>query len=224
MGNETDKPPPGLQERHRLRLSGKATAFGLVMAFLITAILIPAVLGLPTWIDYEIVLVVWWGIWMAVLTTLLHQGKRVADDHQLPPPRSWLNWWGKQEPVGKEKSKSRQKDTSSSGWGGWYWSGPGGDAEGCLWVLAAIVAVIFLVFALWFLIEVAIPLILFILYFVTRGMLSRVINDRHHCKGRLRRSLSWALVWATLYTAPLAGVVWCVHFLLARETQGPIVP
>jgi hypothetical protein len=129
MGNEADKPPPGLQEeRHRLRLSGKATAFGLVMAFLITAILIPAVLRLPTWIDYEIVLVVWWGIWMAVLTTLLHQGKRVADDHQLPPPRNWLNWWGKQEPVGKEKSKSRQKDTSSSGWGGWYWSGssPGG--------------------------------------------------------------------------------------------------
>jgi hypothetical protein len=220
---ETDKPPPCQQERNRLRLSGKATAFGLVVAFLITAILIPAVLKLPTWIDYEIVLVVWWGIWMVVLTTLLYHGKRVADDHQLPPPRSWLNWWTKQEPVGNEESKSQRKNTSSSGWDGWYWSGPG-DAEGCLWVLGAIVAVIVLVFALWFLIEVAIPLMLFILYLVPRGMLSHVINDRHHCKGRLGRSFRWSLVWATLYTVPLAGVVWCVHFLLAREMQGPMVP
>ncbi len=51
MENETE-------ERRRLRLSGKATAFGLVMAVLITGVLIPAVLKLPTWIDYDIVLVV----------------------------------------------------------------------------------------------------------------------------------------------------------------------
>jgi hypothetical protein len=25
--------------------------------------------------------------------------------------------------------------------------------------------------------------------------------------------LGWAFVWATLYTAPLAGVVWFVHFM-----------
>jgi hypothetical protein len=73
------------------------------------------------------------------------------------------------------------------------------------------------VFLLWFLIEVAIPLVLFILYMVPRGMLSRVVNDRHHCTGRLGRSFRWALIWATVYTVPLAGLVWWVHFLLSRN-------
>src|ERR1017187_6583564 len=170
MENETDELPPGLEERRRLRLSGKATAIILGLAFLITAILIPTVLKLPTWIYFEIVLGVWWVIWLAVLTTLLYQGKRVADDHQLPPPRSWLNWWRKPEPAEGEKARSQQKNQSSFGSGGWYIGDIGGDAEGCAWVLGAIVAVIVLFFALWFLIEVAIPLLLFILYLVTRGM------------------------------------------------------
>jgi hypothetical protein len=224
MENEIEPQPTSLQERRRLRLSGKAAAFGLMMAFLITAILIPRVLRLPAWIDYEIVLCAWWGIWLAVLTTLLFHGKRVADDHQLPSPRNWFNWHGKQDPAEKKKTAPPQQSSSSSGWSGWEWAGTSGDAEGCLWVVGAIVAFVVLVFALWFLIEVAVPLVLFLSYLVPRGMLSRVVNDRHHCKGRLGRSLGWALVWATLYTAPLAGVVWWVHFLLAPEFQGPVVP
>jgi hypothetical protein len=31
--------------------------------------------------------------------------------------------------------------------------------------------------------------LLFLLYFVARGMLARVVNDRHHCRGRLGRAL-----------------------------------
>jgi len=192
------------EERRRLRLSGKATAFCLVLAFLVTGILIPAVLKLPTWIDFEIVLVVWWAIWLAVLTTLLYQGKRVADDHQMAPPRKWFSGGGQQKPA------------TSSGWGdGWYWYA--GDAEGCAIILGVIGLVIASIFALWFLIEVAIPLTLFLLYVVPRGMLSNVINDRHHCTGRLGRSFRWALLWATAYTVPLAGIVWWVHFLLSRN-------
>ena len=51
------------------------------------------------------------------------------------------------------------------------------------------------------------------LYFVVRGMLARVINDRHRCRGRLVRSLGWSLLWATVYSAPLAGAVWFVHYV-----------
>ncbi len=220
MAENIDQPPPSVPERRRLRLSGKAAAFGLVLAFLLTGILIPTVVKLPIWIDFQIVLVVWWGIWLAVLTVMLHHGMRVADDHQLSQPRNWLNWGGKQSP----ESTPAKRKTAAGGWGGWYLDFGGGDAEGCLWVLGAIVVAIALFFALWLLIEVAIPLVLFVLYLVARGMLSHVVNDRHHCKGRLGRSLAWALVWATLYTAPLAGVVWFVHFLLARQLQGPLVP
>jgi hypothetical protein len=224
MAEESEQLPPALQERRRLRLSGKAAAFGLVMAFLATGILIPAVLKLPVWIDFEIVLAAWWVIWLAVLTAMLYHGQRVTDDHQLPQAHSWLTLWKKQEPAKKTNPNPRRQASTSSGWGnGWYYFGSD-DGEGCLWILGMIVAAIVLVFALWFLIEVAIPLVLFVLYLVTRGMLSRVINDRHHCKGRLGRAISWALVWATVYTVPLAAVVWCVHFVLAREMQGPFVP
>ena len=65
--------------------------------------------------------------------------------------------------------------------------------------------------AVWVMLEVAIPLVVFLLYFVTRGMLATVINDRHHCRGRSGRALAFAALWATLYTAPLAGVVALVH-------------
>ncbi len=224
MEKENEQPPPELPGRRRFRLSGKWAAFGLVMAFLGTAILIPAVLKLPSWIDYEIVLLAWWGIWLAVLTTLLYHGKRVADDHQLPPPRSWLNW-AKQTPAateaGKKKPPAANPGTSSAGWGGWGGNWGSGDAEGCLYLLGAIVALAVFLVALWFLIEVAIPLVLFLLYMVVRGMLSQVINDRHHCKGRLVRSFGWALVWATLYTMPLGGVVYYVHYLLAQQPPAP---
>lgn len=220
MEKQSEQPASGIEQRHRLRLSGKWAAFGLVSAFLITAILIPAVLGLPTWIGYEIVLCVWWAIWLAVLTIVLYHGKRVADDHQLAPPRNWLNWGGKEKPAATGAPPARTT-ASSGGWGGggWNWDVGGGDGEGCLYFLGAIVAIIVFLIALWFLIEVAIPLVLFLLYFVVRGMLSHVINDRHHCKGRIVRSVGWALVWATLYTVPLAGAVWFVHFLLAGDLQ-----
>jgi hypothetical protein len=218
MEKDVEQPPPGLEERRRLRLSGKTTAFGLVLAFLTTGILIPSMMRLAIWIELEIVLAAWWGIWLAVLSAMLYHGQRVADDHQLPSPRSWLNWGGKKEP----ETQSIKKSSSSSGWSGWYLDFSGADGEGCMWVLVAIVVAIALFFALWFLIEVAIPLVLFVLYLGARGMLSHVVNDRYRCKGRLGRALSWAFVWATVYTGPLAGVVWFVHFLLARASVGAV--
>ena len=217
MEPNTEQPVPAVEERRRLRISGKAAATGLVVAFLLTGVLIPAVVQLPTWIDFEIVLGLWWAIWWVVLTIMLYQRQRVTHDHELPAPRSWLDWF-RSPKQSATAGKSKPAPAKQGGGGGyWYVDFGGADAEGCAWVVGAIVAAIALFFLLWFLIEVAIPLVLFLLYLVTRGMLSHVVNDRHHCHGRLGRSLSWALVWATVYTTPLAFVVWCVHYLVSQR-------
>jgi len=117
-------------------------------------------------------------------------------------PRHWF---------GSGAAKESKKRTNSGG--GWWWWGPGGwvDAEGFFIVIGIIIALIVLFGLIWFLFEIGIPVILFLLYFVTRGMLARVINDRHHCRQRLKRSLAWGFLWATVYTAPLAAAVWAIH-------------
>jgi hypothetical protein len=86
-----------------------------------------------------------------------------------------------------------------------------------LMILAAIVAFVLFVALVWFLIEIAIPVVFFLLYLTVRGMLAHVINDRHRCRGRLGRALAWGLVWATVYTAPLAGMVWLVHAIQSSQ-------
>jgi hypothetical protein len=192
----------------RFRMSGKGVAVRLVLAMALTAILIPAALKLPTWIEYEIVLAVWWMIWLGALTSLLYTGMRVTDDHQLSEPRSWI-------PSSGPSDSRKKKSTSDGGWG-WGWPGPVIDAEGCLYVIGAIVIIVLLVVALWFVVEVAIPVVLFILYAVPRLMVAMVINDRHRCRGRLGRSILWGFLWATGYTAPLALLVWFVHHVLAK--------
>jgi hypothetical protein len=148
-----------------------------------------------------------------VLTRLLYTGQRVADDHQMPQPRSWF-------PTSKPKPPAPKKDPDHAWWDGFFWGSWGGDGDavavGCL----IVIGLILLVVLVWFLIEVAIPLVLFLLYFVTRGMLAQVVNDRHHCRGRLGRALTWGLVWATAYTAPVAATVWFVHYVHQTSQLG----
>jgi hypothetical protein len=182
------------------RLSGKAIAVSLVVCFGLTAVLIPMVFRLPRWINFEIVLALWWSVWLFVLTWLLFTGRLVTDDHQLGKPRRWF-----QVDFPAILPSLDLFDILTSPFSYKLSDEMIGCALGVL--LIAIVAVI------WILIELAIPLILFLLYFVTRGMLAQVVNDRHYCKGRLGRALSRGVLWATAYTAPLAAAVWYVHYV-----------
>jgi len=206
---------PSLAKRVRLpRLSGKASAAWLVVCFGLTAVLIPMVFRLPRWVEFEIVLALWWAVWLAVLTRLLYTGQRVADDHQMREPRNWFA-------SDKSKQKEQKKDVDRSWWDGLFFLGElAGDSEavaiGCL----IVIGLVLLAGLVWFLIEVAIPLVLFLLYFVTRGMLARVVNDRHRCRGQLGRALAWGFVWATLYTAPVAAAVWFVHYVYQQSQIG----
>jgi hypothetical protein len=91
----------------------------LVICLLLTAILIPMALRLPRWIEFEIVLLVWWVIWFAVLTGFLYRGLRVADDYALHQPRNWFSSW-----FSSWRSESEQQTTSGgSWWDGFFWDG-----------------------------------------------------------------------------------------------------
>lgn len=178
-------------------LSGLATAMVVVGLLAVTAILVPVLFGQPTWIEAEIVLAMWWLIWIGVLTYLLYHGHQVSHDHELHKPRSW---W----PAFKNLDFDFL-DLSSVG-----------NADGCAIALLILIALPIVIVLLWFVVEVAIPLVIFFMYLLVRGMLARVANDVHECEGRLDRAILWAATWATIYTAPLGLVVWFVHWMMEK--------
>jgi hypothetical protein len=196
-----DFPPASCGNARSRRVSGTFTALWLVACLVLTAVLIPAVLRLPRWVEFEIVLGVWWLVWFAVLTWFLHAGLRVADDLTLHQPRNWFS-----------SGQGRSEGASSGGWwDGFFWgSSCGGDAGLVLVLIVALLA------GTWFLIEIAIPVVCFLLYLITRGMLAGVTNDRNRCRGSLGRAAARGLAWATVYTAPLAATVWFVHYMHQR--------
>jgi len=179
--------------RERLQLpcvSGRWTVFWLLVCFILTGVLIPLILKLPKWIEFEIVVGIWWLLWAMILTKLLYTGEQVLDDHSLKKPNDWLG-------IGNAGDVS----------------GCGGDSEGCVVLLGLVVALILV----WFLIEIAIPLVFFLLYFLIRAMLAHVINERPSCQGNLVYSLFRGLLWATLYTLPLAGSIWAIHWMMVKK-------
>ena len=62
-------------------------------------------------------------------------------------------------------------------------------------------------------VELALPLVFFLMYGLFMRAIGRVANDRHGCEGALARSAGWGLGWATLYVAPIAALTWALHLL-----------
>jgi hypothetical protein len=143
-----------------------------------------------------VVLGLWWLVWTIVLAWLLYTGRSVTDDHAMRPPHPrrllrWFEWIG---------------DVGGVDLGD-------GVVEGLVLGLLLLVAAILFVLAAWLLVELAVPALALILYLVIRGMLARVANDRHGCEGHLSRAVAWGALWAVVYSAPIAGLVWVLHRL-----------
>lgn len=181
------------------QVSGKASALWLIGCFALTALLVPMTVRLPLWIDFEIVVAVWWCVWAGILSRMLYLGWRISDDHRLGQSLAWFS-------SGERGGRSR----SSGGWLSWL-DVPTFDLEGCAWVLAIGAALFIAASLIWFVVEIALPVVAFLLYCVVRGMLAKVLNDEHGCRGNFARALGYGLLWATIYTAPLAGVIWLIH-------------
>jgi hypothetical protein len=196
----------GEQRRRSIRralylphVSGRQSFLALLACMAITALLVPMVLKLPAWVEAELVVTLWWAIWCVALTLFLYSGWLVTHDFQKPSVAS--------------PNLSHQRDSYSRGWwDGYFWGsfpnigGGGDDLAGCFLL---ILLIILMPFILLFLAETAL-LLAFVLYLLIRGMLAQVVNSRLRCQGRLARSLAFGVLWATVYTAPLAGLVWII--------------
>jgi hypothetical protein len=180
----------------------------LLLCFALTGILIPVALKLPSWIQAEIVFAAWWIIWVTTLSWMLYTRALIRSDYEYHKPQEWFPSSKKPEPHGSY---------SSGWWDGYLWgnltSHNDSPVVGCMAILLLIVL---LPWIIWFVVEVAIPGIAFLMYFVIRGMLAHVVNDRHGCQKHLGRSLGWGALWATIYTAPLMLAVWGVHWVASR--------
>ncbi len=209
------------------RLSGKAVAAWLILYFVLTGRLIPAVLRLPRWVEFEIVLAAWGMVWLIVLARLLYTGRLVSHDYRWDERYNWLGLPSEREmdrvpptPSQPDAQSERERMAYHRGlshglsWGSLW--GPGDATAELGLILGALLLLFGVVRALTFL---AVPVVVFLLYFMVRGMLARVVNDRHHCRGRLARALGCGFLWATVYTAPLAGAVWFVHYVVARQAS-----
>jgi hypothetical protein len=196
--------PPRVLEHHpfrgtlrRLRrrvappVSGVTAVCVIGAALLVAAAVVPGLLSLPRWIELEAVIAVWWLVLAATLATLLHRGQRVARDAATAQPAG----------------------------GGGFGSGGGWEslnlADGCvdldaIWVVIGVL----LAFLLGLLVvELLLLPLLFGAYLLLLAALRRAANDRHACEGHAPRAVLWGALWATLYTAPLAALVWAVHRL-----------
>lgn len=170
-------------------LSGKWSAITLFCCLLATAIAVPVLSHRPHWVEIEQVISAWWAIWSAALSFLLYNGCEVSDDAKPPDP-------------GDCNSPLLDGCCSAS--------------DSCCFLpvadsIAEIIAAILLVTVLCVAVQLLVPFVAFWLYVAIRGMLARVLNDRHDCARRLGRSIRWGVLWAALYTGPLALIVWLVH-------------
>lgn len=181
------------------RLSGKLTALVVLGSMALAAVLVPASLGLPRWIEAQLVLAAWWLILAVTLVILLYRGFRLRDDLVV-----FLPW---NRPKGAGTSSGSPDAAWLDG------CSVGGEGEGCAFAFVALVLVVAFYFAAWLLVELALPIAGLLAYSLFMRAVGRVAGDRHGCAGDLTRSCRWGIYFATLYLVPLAGLTWLVHAL-----------
>src|SRR5947209_2498027 len=169
-------PPPDPEEQTAIRravikaklplVSGSGSVVVLVLCFVLSAdavFLVGWTVHWPLWVDFEIMLLLWWLVWIVTLGRLLYLGVHVSDEPALRgvQPRNWL-WSG-----------------GDGGWGGDV--GVVDAGEGCVYVVGMVMAAVAVLLVAWVFVEIVIPLLSIILYGLIRGMLARSVNDDHGC-------------------------------------------
>ena len=222
-------------------VSGRLTAFTLLMCLTWSSLAAPFAMHLPRWVEAEIVLLVSWFAWAGVLAYLLHRGGRISDDHRFGPSFWFLQKKGKNAAASAEptvtasdvkrskkarekKERERKKQAKSSSGGSWF-DGLGGigdlgslgDAgEGCLFIVGAILLFGAAVLTAWLVVELVIPAIFTLAYLLIIRALKLATND-DTCQGDVPRAVGRGALFATLYLGPLFLLVVLVH-MIARKS------
>jgi hypothetical protein len=178
-------------------VSGRTSAIVLLVLFVVVAVVLPLALHRSAWVEAEIVVLAWFAIWTAVLAWMGYGGRSVEKD--------WTPF------VAPRRGSS--SGGGSFGDGGWSFPtlGDGDLGTDILGALVAIVLIAALAVLLYFTIGYLIPLVAIGLYTLVRTMLNQVAARGPGTQGDLAGSLGRAVVWAAIYTAPLALLIWLVH-------------
>lgn len=189
------------------RVSGSATLLVMLACFTGAAVLLPASLRMPRWIEVELVLALWWVTVAATLTVLLYRGFRLRDDFVYFAP-----WNRPDAPPPADGAPVKSSGSSSWADGCSPVDGCSGvDGEGCAGAVVVIVGIALAFGAAWVLVELAMPLMFLVMYAVFMRGIGRVANDRHGCEGSLARAARWGALWASAYLLPVAAVTWLLH-------------
>lgn len=184
-------------------VSGRWSSLGLLALFVLSGLVVPLALHRALWIEAEAVIGVWFVIWAIVLTALGYSGRSVEQDR-----RSFRSTWDRL----RLRMRGAATDAPSTG-SPWVWLPDGvdlsGAGEGCLWLVAALVVLAILYVAIGW----VIPFIAFTLYELVRGMLDRV-GAGPETRGDLPSALGRGILWAAVYTAPIAVLVWAIHVVM----------
>jgi hypothetical protein len=194
------------------QVSGTATALVVGASLVASAVLLPASVKLPRWIEAELVLGLWWVIVLGTLATLLYRGFRLRDDYVYFLP------WDRPAKAGGAEGERPARGGASGGGSGCsgidgcnVLDGCSGDGEGMLAALVVGAALAVALGAAWVFVELAMPLVFFLMYALLLRAIGRVAKDHHDCAGAPGRSLGWGALWATIYVAPIALVTWLFH-------------
>jgi hypothetical protein len=200
-------------------VSGRLTAFALLMSFVFCALAAPFAMHLPRWVEAEIVFGAGFFAWTGVLATILYRGRRVADDHRFDPSL-WFTKAKKKEE--KEAPKARKaKPVAASGSSSWLdlpdLGGIGDAGEGCLILIGAILLAGAAVLTAWLLVELVIPALFTVAYLLLIRALKVATNDNTGCAGDLPRSIGRGALYASMFVGPLLMLVLLVHLVARRS-------
>jgi hypothetical protein len=188
------------------RVSGKVTALVVVASLVAAAVLVPASLRLPRWIEAEMVLGIWWLVLAVTLVVLLYRGFRLKDDLVYFVP------WDR--PAAPDKPGTEGPNRRGLGSGGCVGDGCSGvDGEGAAVIVVVVIALVVALGAAWLMVEIAMPLLFFLMYTVLMRAIRRAASDRRGCEGDLVKALGSGALWATIYVLPIAALTWAVHAL-----------
>jgi hypothetical protein len=193
-------------------VSGRLTAFALLMSFGLCALAVPFAMHLPRWVEAEIVFAAGWAIWTALLAAILYRGDNVADDHRFAPSL-WMTKKGTPGAPGAPRAlPSRPSGVS------WF-EGidiAGSDGEGCVLAIGAVILAGAAILTAWLLVELVIPALFSLAYLLLIRALKVATSDATGCAGDLSRSIRRGSLYASVFMGPLFVLAWIVHVVAGR--------
>jgi hypothetical protein len=188
-------------------ISGRLAALVVASTLAATAGVLPTLLELPRWIESELVVASWWLVWFVAFAVLLFRGFRLAGDLRIETEDGLA--------PARPETKDGEATARRPRWSRLDLPDLGAaDAEGCAVLVGVALALLVALLLAWLIVELLFPALLLAVYWLILRGLTRVANDTHGCEGRLFASILWGGIWATLYTAPLAFLVWLAHLIL----------